>query len=88
MARLKIPSALIYMEAMGPMQTMTIPVTMFLPLLELLGSLTSKSQEGDEFQRDIGKVKYFSLNSQVWVVTAWHPGIQAMTIITTGSAPP
>ena len=50
MARLKIPSALIYMEAMGPMQTMTIPVTMFLPLPELLGSLASKSQEGDEFE--------------------------------------
>ena len=65
MARLKIPPALIYMEAMGLMQTMTIPVTMFLPLLELLGSLTSKSQEGDEFQRNIGRVKYVSLNCLV-----------------------
>ena len=65
MARLKIPPALIYMEAMGLMQTMTIPVTMFLPLPELLCSLASMSHVGDEFQRDIGKVKYVSLNCQV-----------------------
>ena len=50
------------------------------------------SQVGDEFQRDIGKVKYVSLNCQVWVVTAWHPlqdqdylGIRAAPHLKTGS---
>ena len=59
------------MEAVGLMHR--ILVIMFLSLPEHLCSLASKSQAGDEFQRDIVKVKYELTEHVIQAMTKAYP---------------